>query len=127
MTQQSAAATYRRNAVLTSTPEKLVKLLYDGAIRNLERGKEGVTNPATIRSAEVGTALSNAIAILGELRAALDHEVGGEISQNLDRLYEFGIDRVSHANLTRTAAPIDDTLSVLRTLKEAWDAVVPAS
>lgn len=125
MTQQSAAATYRRNAVLTATPEKLVKLLYEGAIRNLERGREGVANPATSRSGDVGNALSNAIAILGELRATLDHQVGGEIAQNLDRLYEFGIDRISQANLTRNAAPIEETIRVLRTLKEAWDAVVP--
>jgi flagellar protein FliS len=125
MTQHNAAAAYRRNAILTATPEKLVKLLYDGAIRNLERSRVGLADPATRRSAEVGTALSGAIAVLGELRAALDHEVGGEISRDLERLYEFGVDRISQANLSRTPEPVEEALAVLRTLKEAWDAVVP--
>ena len=39
MTYAQAAATYQRNAVLTASPEKLVKLLYEGAIKNLEKSQ----------------------------------------------------------------------------------------
>ena len=35
MTYAQAAATYQRNAVMTASPEKLVKMLYDGALKNL--------------------------------------------------------------------------------------------
>jgi flagellar protein FliS len=126
MTQAQAAATYQRNAILTASPEKLVKLLYDGAIKNLEKCRIGLADQKTARSPEVGQSLSRAMGILGELRASLDHAAGGQIAKDLDRLYEFGLDQLSQANLTRTVAGVTNTLQVMRTLKEGWDGILPA-
>lgn len=126
MSYAQAAATYQRNAVMTASPEKLVKMLYDGAIKNLEKSRAGLSDPSTARSQEVGLALSKAMGILGELRASLDHAAGGDISRNLDQLYEFSLDQLSQANLQRTPDGVKATLEVLRTLKEGWDGIVPA-
>jgi flagellar protein FliS len=125
MTYAQAAATYQRNAILTASPEKLVKLLYDGAIKNLEKSRIGLSDPKTARSPEVGNALGKAMGILGELRASLDHAAGGQVAKDLDRLYEFGLDQLSQANLTRTANGVANTLQVMRTLKEGWDGIIP--
>ncbi len=125
MSYADAAAAYRKNAILTASPEKVIKLLYDGAIQNLERGRIGLSDSSTSHGADVGVALGKAMSIIGELRAALDHEVGGEIAQNLELLYEFSTDQISEANISRTPAPVDNTLRVLRTLKEGWDGIIP--
>lgn len=125
MTQAHAAATYQRNAILTASPQKLVKLLYQGAIRNLERSRAGLDNPQTQRSAEVGTTLGKAMSIVGELRASLNHAAGGAIATDLDRLYEFAIDQIAQANIRRTSDGVTNALQVLRTLEEGWDAVIP--
>ncbi|MCC7396743.1 MAG: flagellar export chaperone FliS [Planctomycetes bacterium] len=125
MSYAQAAATYQRNAILTASPEKLVKLLYEGAIRNLEKSRLGLGDVKTSRSPEVGQALGRAIGIVGELRASLDHAAGGEIARNLDRVYEFSLDQMSQANLTRTPVGVDNSLKVLRTLKEGWDGIIP--
>jgi len=125
MSYADAAAAYRRNAILTASPEKVIKLLYDGAIQNLERSRIGLSDSSTSHSADVGVALGKAISIIGELKSSLDHEVGGEIAQNLELLYEFSTDQISEANISRTAAPVDNTLRVLRTLKEGWDGIIP--
>jgi flagellar protein FliS len=125
MSQALAAATYQRNAVLNASPEKLIKLLYDGAIKHLERSRLFLTDQKTARSPEAGNALSRAIGILGELRASLDHAAGGKIAADLDRLYEFCLDQISQANLTRTPAGTETALRVLRTLKEGWDGIIP--
>ncbi|MCK5942140.1 MAG: flagellar export chaperone FliS [Planctomycetes bacterium] len=126
MTYAQAAATYQRNAVMTASPEKLVKMLYDGAIKNLEKARAGLEDPTTARSQEVGNALSKAMGIIGELRASLDHAAGGDISRNLDSLYEFSLDQLSKANLQRDVDGVIATLQVVRTLKEGWDGIVPA-
>jgi flagellar secretion chaperone FliS len=125
MSYTSVAATYRENAVLTASKEKVVKLLYEGAIRHLERSRLFLSDPKTTQSAQAGESLGKALSIVGELRSVLDHQVGGEISRNLDRLYEFSEAQITEANVSRTPQPIERSLSVLRTLKEAWDAVVP--
>lgn len=125
MTQaHAAAATYQRNAILTASPEKLVKLLYEGAIKNLEKSRVGLSDQKTARSPEVGQALNRAMGILGELRASLDHAAGGQVAKDLDRLYEYGLDQLSQANLTRTPNGVANTLQVMRTLKEGWDGII---
>ena len=85
MNYPNAAATYRQNAILTSSPEKIVKLLYEGAIRHLERSRIALSDPKTTHSAVAGESLSKAHGIIGELRSSLDHQVGGDIAANLDR------------------------------------------
>jgi flagellar protein FliS len=126
MTYAKAAATYQRNAVLTASPEKLVKMLYDGAIKHLEKCRAGLDNASTSRSQEVGKELGKAMGIIGELRASLDHAAGAEIAADLDRLYEFSLDQLSQANLSRTPVGVNNALQVLRTLKEGWDGILPA-
>ena len=122
--QNEAAATYRKNAIMTASPEKIVKLLYDGAIRHMEVSRQELQNEATRRSATVGESLSKAIGIVGELRTSLDHEVDTDITQNLNSLYEYCLDRLSSANIERRSEPVDECLQVMRTLKEGWDAVI---
>lgn len=126
MTYAQAAATYQRNAVMTASPEKLIKMLYEGAIKHLEQSRIGLSDENTSRSQEVGLALGKAIGIVGELRASLDHTVGGDISRDLDQLYEFVLDQLSQANLQRTPDGVNASLEVMRTLKEGWDGIVPA-
>jgi flagellar secretion chaperone FliS len=125
MTYAQAAATYQRNAILTASPEKLVKLLYEGAIRNLEQSRQGLNDAGLCRSAEVGNALGKAIGIVSELRVSLDPQAGGKIANDLDRLYDYSLDQITQANATRTPQGVDNALQVLRTLKEGWDAVIP--
>ena len=125
MSYAQAAATYQRNAILTASPEKLVKMLYDGAIKNLEKSRIGLGDPSTSRSPEVSNALGKAIGIVGELRASLDVAAGGDIARDLDRLYEFSIDQITQSNAVRTPAGVTNALQVIRTLKEGWDAVIP--
>ncbi|MDA7494570.1 flagellar export chaperone FliS [bacterium] len=126
MSYAQAAATYQRNAVMTASPEKLIKLLYDGAIKHLEQSRTALMDESTSRSPEVGMSMSKAMGIIGELRASLDHTVGGDVSRNLEQLYEFVLDQLSQANLQRTPDGVNSALEVMRTLKEGWDGIVPA-
>ena len=119
------AVTSQHDAVLTASPEKLIKLLYDGAIAHLETSQAGLTDARTARSAGVGRSLSRAMGIIGELRASLDHAAGGEVSRDLDRLYEFALDQLSQANLARTPTGVNNALQVMCTLEEGWDGIIP--
>ena len=120
------AAAQSVSGTVTKVDEPQGKLTINhGAIKNLEKSRIGLSDPKTARSPEVGHALGKAMGILGELRASLDHAAGGQIAKDLDRLYEFGLDQLSQANLTRTANGVVNTLQVMRTLKEGWDGIIP--
>jgi flagellar protein FliS len=120
----AAAKTYQRQAILTASPEKLIKLLYDGAIRHLERSRVGLSDTKTAHSAAVGEALGRALAIVAELRTSLDYEKGGDIARNLESIYEYCTDQLTRANVERTPEGVENALRVLRTVKEGWDAIV---
>ena len=90
-------------------------------------GFSGPAKPVSqLKATAVGKALSKAMGIIGELRASLDHAAGGDISRDLDRLYEFVLDQLSQANLQRTPNGVNAAIDVMRTLKEGWDGIVPA-
>lgn len=125
MSYTDAAATYRRNSILTASPEKIIRMLYDAAIQNLERSRAALSDPGQTHSAEVGEALGKALSIIAELKASLDKERGGEIAENLDGLYDFSMNQISQANINRAPGPVENSLRVMRTLKEGWDAVIP--
>ncbi|HVP29103.1 MAG TPA: flagellar export chaperone FliS [Myxococcota bacterium] len=108
---------YREMEVRTASPETLVVLLYQGALRQARAARE---HCEARRVAERGTAISKALAIVGELQSCLDFEQGGEIAQNLSRLYRFVCDKLVEANLGGRTQPIDEAVRVLETLCSAW-------
>ncbi|MFQ5507225.1 MAG: flagellar export chaperone FliS [Planctomycetota bacterium] len=126
MSYAKAAVEYRRNTILNASPEKLILLMYEGALQHLERARILLQQPGTELTGRIGENLGKAMAIIGELRTALDPERGAEIAANLDRLYEFCLDRIYKANLDRRAETMDAIIEVMKTLKEGWDGIIPA-
>ena len=119
--QTNVAKAYQQQAVLTASKEKLVVLLYDGAILNIDRAQRAFDASDV---AAIGEAIGRAFAIIGELRSSIDHEQGGEIAENLERLYDFAQDRLFNVNRNRDPSPLSEARSVLVTLKEGWNAVI---
>ncbi|MFH0925050.1 MAG: flagellar export chaperone FliS [bacterium] len=67
--------------------------------------------------------LSRSRKIVNELLISLNFEAGGEIAINLKRLYLFIIDNIFTANLKKDSSSlekIDNCISILKTLREAW-------
>jgi flagellar protein FliS len=119
--QVNAARKYREQAILTASKEKIVVLLYDGALRYLDRARLHVDKGN--RSA-VGESLSKAFAVVSELRSSLDRGRGGEIAAKLDGLYVFVQDRITATNRTRDLQTLGEARDILATLKEGWDAII---
>jgi flagellar secretion chaperone FliS len=105
--------------VEAASPQRLVVMLYDGAIRSMLAAK------AALASGDIGQrgeALSKAISIIDEgLRPALDLNAGGEIAANLLALYEYVSNLLLYANLKGQQAPLDEALRLMTELRGAWE------
>jgi len=108
---------YQQTQVTTSSPEKILLMLYDGAI-NFSR--IAVEKAANGDKSERGKYVSKAQAIVAELMNTLDHEVGGDIAIQLERLYMFIINEYVQANVNNSVSSLENTIKILSLLRETW-------
>lgn len=108
------------SSVESASPHRLIQILMDGAIEKIAFAK-GYMERGNV--AEKGGHISWAISIIDGLRASLDIKEGGEIAQNLDDLYDYMTRRLARANIENNADILDEVTSLLRSVKNAWDAV----
>ncbi len=120
-----AVDTYTRleveTGVAAASPQRLVVMLYDGAVTSLFSAKAALARGDV---AARGAAISKAISIVDEgLRPALDPAAGGEIAQNLMALYDYVVNRLLLANLKSDEHSLDEAIALLSELKGAWEAL----
>ncbi len=148
-----AGNAYRSQAAETASPAQLVIMLYDGAIGAVAKAERALRHPhgaggnATspagspmprsgrshpASASEPADAAPTEIAhrelgrcqdIVTELLLALDYERGGEIAPALAAIYDFCLDRLATANITKDAAPLVDVTRSLTSLRDAWSHV----
>lgn len=111
------------SAVASASPHKLISLLLDGFFERVIQAKAAMNLNNT---AVKGERISKAMDILTGLRAALDFEQGGEISENLDNLYEYAQRQLMQANLSNNPELLDDAVNTLKPVQEAWRDIAPA-
>lgn len=119
--QVNPYAAYAEQAATTASPAQLVLMLYDGAIARTETAKAALRF-GVVDIDEAHTALTKAQAIVEQLRISLDHDAGGPLADNLAGLYTYCLEGLLRANVTKDAAPLEDVLSILTDLRDAWDA-----
>lgn len=102
-----------------ATPHTLIAMLLQGALDRIASAKGMMQR----HDAGKGTVISKTISILDGLRGSLDFEVSGGLSRRLDDLYEYCQRRLLHANATNDVAALDEVTSLLREIRDAWDAI----
>jgi flagellar protein FliS len=112
--------TYQRVAIGTQSKGRLIVMLYDGAIKFL---KLAIKELDAKNYAAKGQYINRAQDILNELNAVLDIEGGGEIAQNLRKLYMFMNRRLSQANAKRDPQMIHEVITLLEELNQSWKAI----
>jgi flagellar protein FliS len=122
--QAQQLETYKKNQVYTADKGTLLLLLYQGAIDFLKRAKGHIERGEI---ADKGRYISKAHAIIAELLNSLDVKGGGDLSRSLGALYGFMMDQLMDAHLGNNVKPIDDVISLLSTLQEAWETAVEQS
>jgi len=111
------AEAYRQMNVQSRSPLELVVMLYDGALQSLAAAKAAAARNDLPARAD---GISRALAILSELQGTLDMKEGGQIADDLDRLYAFAIARLLDVTLKNDVAAIDDVIRTMTPLRDGW-------
>jgi flagellar protein FliS len=108
---------YRETDISSMSSEKMIVLLYERIVTDLEGAKRAIADGDRI---EMTKQVNHSQRIIAELRNALDHSIGGEISQNLDALYNFMFHQHLDLLLDKDPVHIDNCLNVIAPLLDAW-------
>ncbi|MCL2497760.1 MAG: flagellar export chaperone FliS [Symbiobacteriaceae bacterium] len=112
---------YRKNQIQTATPQQLVLMLYERAIRDLRQTTEAIEAADLLNANKL---LLHVEDILNELLISLDLDLpvdeGGQIALDLGRLYDHYIVRCREANITKDPAIVAELQQHLSDLRDTW-------
>ena len=102
----------------THSKEKILLMLYTGALRFVRFARVGIEQKnAKIR----GENISKVLAILTEFDCALDRQRGGELVDNLSDLYRYMMNRLTVASMDNDSQALDEVERLLIELKEGFE------
>ena len=105
---------YQANNINTATPEKLMILLFDGAIQFLMKAKTAI---AENNFKERSVNIDGARKIIRELMRTIDLENGNDVSKQLFRLYNRMVMNLIKANVQRNSEKIDEVIEDLTNIR----------
>ena len=111
-----AQGRYLADAVATASPARLVTMLYDRLMRDLEQGEAALRRG---EAAAAGQALGHAQEIVLELRASLQVDVW-EGGPRLAALYSWVLGELMKANMKGDVRRVRDCRQVVEPLRDAW-------
>jgi flagellar protein FliS len=120
---QTYAATSLESDVRSASPHRLIALLFEGVESAISMAKlYAQQNNAAERSANI----SKAVDILANgLRASLNMEAGGGLSERLAALYDYMISRLLWSNMKNDVPTMDEVLGLLGEIHGAWNDINP--
>jgi flagellar protein FliS len=121
----NAISVYKETKVTTASKGQLIIMLYDGALKQLDRGLDllgmnlaGKKDPAKIE--QISKAILKTQEIITELMTSLDFDRGGEIAKNLFALYTWFNGELFEANIKQDVRRITIVRNLVDELRTAW-------
>ena len=105
-----------QTAVTEASPVELIVLVYKRLLDNLRMAQKAMEE-----GKENAEYISRALDLIQKgLAAALDHEKGGEIAQNLAALYDWSLREILQARLKNNPLLLSGVIEVFKDLESAW-------
>jgi flagellar protein FliS len=121
MTTAAPLRSYQTIATQTAPPGQLVIMLYEGAIRILERALAGFQHEDPLEfNATINNNVIRAQDILNELNNSLDLQQGGDLAATLRRLYGYMNRQLTISNTRKSPEGIQDAIQRLSVLRDTW-------
>ncbi len=108
---------YLKTKVMTAEPAELRLMLFDGALKFAEQGRQGLV----ARDYEAAfNGISRCQQILAELISSLNPQQAPELCQKLAGLYTFMVTRLMAASQQRDPAIVEEVIKLLEYERQTW-------
>lgn len=112
-----AVRSYQKVNLESASPARLLDELYERLLRDIAQAGEAIAARDPVKKGET---IGHALAIVAELRAALDHRAAPELTGRLDGLYAFITARLTRANVHWDRAALAEVPPLVVTLRDAF-------
>lgn len=106
---------YQYNSIMSASPERLLIMLFDGALKFVKLAQRDIKEK-NIEGSNYN--LTRAQAIINELDQSLN--MNYEVSENLSEVYDFLYQKLVDANIKKDAQTLEIVEAMLIDLKETW-------
>ena len=112
---------YKTISLETAPPGRLILMLFDGAIKFLEKAMLGfdIEDPLEMNET-VHNNITRAQDIINELNGTLNMDQGGEIAVVLRDLYVYMENKLFESNIRKEIEGVQEVIDRLSTLQEGW-------
>ena len=115
----NAYSQYANNRILTASPAELTLMLYEGAIKFCNIAIMAIENK-DIEKAH--TNIMKAQRIIEEFQLTLDFKY--EIANDFNNVYDYLMQRLREANLTKDKEILEEVNTHLRVMRDTWKEVM---
>lgn len=106
---------------MSASPERLILMLFDGALNAMNQAKLGFKiESLKERNEVISNNLIKAQNIFSELQRSLRMDKKNEFSERMYGLYDFYTLKLNEANFKKVEEPIDTVVKLFTDVRDAW-------
>ena len=120
MSSNNGYEKYKKVDVSTASQNRLIVMLYDGAIKFLETACAAMDKKHGTEEAHNN--IVKAQEIIYELLSSLNYDAG-DIAHRLASIYTYMNQKLTEGNISKTKPPLLEVIRYLKELKTAWEGV----
>lgn len=117
MNHRKALNTYTQQQITTSSPVQTVVMVYDMVLSSLEEALDAISKKEFERRWKAN---KRAMDLITHMQNTLDMEKGGEVAENLFRLYTTLLFMLPDVDIKNSPEPIHFAIRLLTPLRDAW-------
>jgi flagellar protein FliS len=121
MSTTRAYGSYLKQEVEGASQGKLIVMMYDATVKFIRAGVKA------IEEKDIQNAHNNIVRaenIIYELMSTINVEEGGDIAQNLLKLYDYMIEELIEANTKKSVEKLENVLRIINPVRSAWKDVL---
>ena len=115
--EQAMAHKYQEQKIMTASPAELVSMLYEKAIASLNETVRAISEGDIERRYNANEAARN---VIEHMILTLNIRDGGEIAENLERLFIYMMNRLVQVDMKNDPAPALEVIGLLEPLAKSW-------
>jgi len=105
-----------------ATPYQVVQVMLDAVLSRITEASGHIERGEV---AAKGEKIGKALGIIEALTLGLDKSQGGDLADNLERLYDYASRTLLKAQLENRTDLLKEVIALLREIKLGWDGIAP--